>query len=391
MITPAEIVKKAERKYLNVLRAYLNGEDLFPLEFSVGRSSKNLVERRQQIDELRQRARETMGQGYALEWQTVNRRDMGKQTTPRRVIIETLDDYLAVVRKRTEYQQFVSDVERIRRRFPALEDWMCANPQAVIDYSGQWDDLLVVCDYFVKHPRPNLYIRELPISVHTKFIEQHSRILRDLLDTLLPADTITRDANDFSQRFGLKTPLPTFRIRLLEEQLDRQYALGLDDLTLPVDQLAHLLTDHIQPTTVIIAENLMNFLTLPSQPASIGLFGRGFAVQSLAKVMWLYRCRIIYWGDIDAHGFQILSDLRRLFPHVRSVMMNQQTLDDHAEYVVEGNRVRVDRFDGLTEAEATVAQHVLEHNLRMEQEHIPQTYALIQLGQMLRSGDDNTA
>ena len=77
---------------------------------------------------------------------------------------------------------------------------------------------------------------------------------------------------------------------------------------------------------------------------------------------------------------------RGFFPHVRSVMMDQQTLDDHAAYVVEGNRVRVDRFDGLTEAELPVAQHVLEHNLRMEQEHIPHEYALIQLGQMLGSG-----
>jgi len=389
MITPAEIVKKAERKYRDVLRAYLNNDDLFPVEFPVGRMSKNLVERRQQIDDLRQRSQETIGQGYTLEWQTVNRRDLGKQTTPRRVIIETLHDYLAVVRKRTEYQQFVGDVERIRRRFPALEDWISANPQAVIDFSGHWDDLLEVCDYFVQHPRPNLYIRELPISVHTKFIEQHGRILRDLLDTLLPADAITPDTNDFSQRFGLKTPPPTMRIRLLEEQFDWKYGLRLDDMTLPVNQLAHLLTEHIQPKTVIIAENLMNFLTLPSHPASIGLFGRGFAVQLLADVRWLHQCRAIYWGDIDAHGFQILSDLRKLFPHVRSVMMDQRTLDDHAAYVVEGNRVRVDRFDGLTDTEAIVAQYVLEHNLRLEQEHISQAYALIQLGQMLRSGDDS--
>lgn len=389
MITPAEIVKKAERKYRDVLRAYLNNDDLFPLEFLVGRLSKKLVERRQQIDDLRQRSKETTGQGYTLEWQTVNRRDLGKQTTPRRVIIETLDDYLAVVRKRTEYHQFVRDVERIRCQFPVLEDWMYANPQAVIDYGSHWDELLLVCDYFVKHPRPNLYIREVPILVHTKFIEQHSRILRDLLDTLLPVDAITPDTNDFSQRFGLKASPPTIRIRLLEEQLDWQYSLQLDDLTLPVNQLAHLLAEHIQPKTVIIAENLMNFLTLPSHPASVGLFGRGFAVQLLSDVRWLHQCRVIYWGDIDAHGFQILSDLRKLFPHVRSVMMDQQTLEDHAAYVVEGNRVRVDRFDGLTDAEAVVAHHVLEHNLRLEQEHISQAYALIQLRQMLRSGDDS--
>ena len=389
MITPAEIVKKAERKYRAVLRAYLNNDDLFPMEFPVGRLSKNLVERRRQIDDLRQRSGETTGQGYTLEWQTVNRRDLGKQTTPRRIIIETLDDYLAVVRKRTEYQQFVSDVERIRSRFPVLEDWMYTNPQAIIDFSDHWDDLLLVCDYFVKHPRPNLYIRELPISVHTKFIEQHSRILRDLLDTMLPAEAITLDATDFSQRFGLKSPPSTIRVRLLEEQLDWQYGLRLDDLTLPVNQLAHLLKEHIQPKTVIIAENLMNFLTLPLHPSSIGVFGSGFRVQLLADVTWLHQCRVIYWGDIDAHGFQILSDLRGVFPHVLSVMMDQQTLDNHTQYVVEGNRVRVNRFDGLNQTEAIVAQHVLEHNLRLEQEHISQAYALIQLGQMLRFGDNS--
>lgn len=388
MITPVEIVKKAERRYREVLCAHLNDETSFPLEFPVGRLSKNLAERRQQIDDLRQRSKENIEQGYALEWQTVNWRDLGKQTTPRRVVIETLDDYLAVVHKRTEYIQFVSDVERIRLQFPELESWLCANPQAIIEYHGYWDDLLAVCDYFVKHPRPNMYVRELLIPVHTKFIEQHSRILRDLLDTLLPADAVTPDATDFNERFGLKSPSPTIRLRLLEEQLDWKYGLRLDDLTLPVEQLAHLLADHIQPKTVIIAENMMNFLTLPSYPASVGLFGRGFAVQLLANVSWLNQCHIIYWGDLDGHGFQILSDLRKLFPHVRSVMMDQQTLDDHAEYVVAGNRVGVNRFDGLTEVETVVARHVLEHNLRLEQEHIPQAYSLTRLKHALRSGGD---
>ena len=389
MISPAEIVKKAERKYKDVLRAHLTGENVFPMEFPVGKVPLDLAKRRQYFDELRERSKEQTGSGYVIDWDKVNKRRLGQQTIPKRVIIETLDDYLGLTRKRTQFDRFTADVDKIRRHFPQLENWIHTNTKSILDNSGEWGYLLEVCDYFVKHPRPNMYIRELPIPVHTKFIEQHSRILRELLDTLLPADAITTAANDFSQRFGLKTLPPTMRIRLLEEQLDWQYGLRLDDLTLPVDQLAHLLTEHIQPKTVIIAENLMNFLTLPQTPNGVGLFGRGFAVQLLADVRWLHQWRVIYWGDIDAHGFQILSDLRQLFPHVRSVMMDQQTLDDHAGYVVEGNRVRGDRFDGLTEAEAIVAQHVLEHNLRMEQEHIPQEYALVQLGQMLRSGGDS--
>lgn len=385
MITPEEIVKKAERKYRDVLRAHLTGEDFFPLIFPVGRLSKKLVERRQQIEDLRQQSKSNIGHGYALKWVTVNRRDLGKQTTPRQVVIETLEDYLSIIRRRNEFMQFTMDVERIRRQFPDLEDWLCVNPQQVIDYSGRWKDILTVCDYFVKHPRPNLYIRELPIPVHTKFIEQHSYILRSLLDVLLAADFVTQDAADFNGRFGLKSPPPMIRLRLLDDQLAKQQGIRLSDLMLPVDQLTHLLADHIRPGIVIIVENLINFITLPAHPASVGLFGSGFAVRLLAEVEWLNQCQIIYWGDIDAHGFQILSDLRQLFSHVCSIMMDRQTLDDHAEFVVDGNPVRVDRFDGLTESELEVAQHVIQHNLRLEQEHISHRYALIRLRQVLNA------
>ncbi|QBD83792.1 hypothetical protein EPA93_45535 [Ktedonosporobacter rubrisoli] len=47
-----------------------------------------------------------------------------------------------------------------------------------MDYHGDWSDLIAVCDYFLEHPRPACYIREIPVAVHTKFIEQHSGILR---------------------------------------------------------------------------------------------------------------------------------------------------------------------------------------------------------------------
>jgi hypothetical protein len=383
MISPAEIVKKAERKFRDVLRAHLDGESLFPMEFPVGQLSNNLAERRQRIEELRQSSKENIGQGYTLEWQTTNQRDLGKQTTPRRVVIETLCDYLAVVRKRTEYGQFVADIEHIRRQFPELENWLCTNPQAIIENSGHWDDLLKVCDYFLKHPRPNMYIRELPIPVHTKFIEQHSRILRDLLDTLLPPDAVIPDSADFNQRFGVKSPPTRIRMRLLEEQLDWQYGLRLDDMTLPVDQLAYLLAEHIKPHRVVIVENLINFLTLPKIPDGAVIFGGGFAVHLLREVQWLNQCDVIYWGDIDAHGFEILSDLRELFPRVRSLMMDQETLEMYTNYIVRGVRSRLQRFGHLTEAEALVVQDVIDNDLRLEQEHIHQEYAVACLRKLL--------
>jgi hypothetical protein len=385
MITPEEIVKRAERKFYGVLREWLSGEAFSPIDFPVGPLSKNLTERRQQIDALRDQSNEVSGTGYALEWETLNTQMLGKQTIPRRVVIANLEDYLALVRRRMVFDHFVSDVHKIRQKFPALESWVHTRPQDVIENHGVWDDMLIVCDYFVKNPRPNIYIRELPIPVHTKFIEANNRILRDLLDILLPPEAINREALDFNQRFGLKDKPPLVRLRLLEEQLDWHFGIRVDDLSLPVDQIAHLLAQHIRPKHVVIVENLINFLTLPKLPNSVGLFGGGFAVHLLRDVDWLSNCDVIYWGDMDAHGFEILSDLRGLFPHTVSLMMDQQTFDLYSDYIGRGVGSHSMRFENLTALELQLAQTVVEQSLRLEQEHIPQTYAVTRLKEWLVS------
>lgn len=385
MITPTEIVRRAEKKYRAVLRAWLKNDltAIFPLEFPVGRLPADLARRRQGIEQLRQASKTETGAGYELIWETTKRRQLGHQTEPKRVIIAQLDDFLTLIRKRAEFNRFAADVQHIRHRLPALDLVLSSRPQWVIANHGQWDDLLTVCEYFIRTPRPNLYIRELPIAVHTKFIEQNQNILRHLLDSLLPAETLETETSEFCQRFGLKNSPAPLRLRLLDGQLAARYNLGLDDLSLPVEQAAHLLSSHVQPRHVIIVENLMTFLTLPPLEATVAMFGRGFAVHLLRDVPWLTQCNVIYWGDIDGHGFEILSDLRGLFPHTRSVLMNQQTLNDNRDYVKHEAPACTERFEHLTPIEAELARHVAANTLRLEQEHIPHAYAVPRVRQMI--------
>lgn len=390
MITPAEIVRRVEKKYWGVLRAWLNDDlkSLFPLEFPVGRLPADLAERRQGIEQLRQASKAETGAGYKLIWDETRRRQLGQQTEPIRVVIDQLDDFLGLARKRTEFDRFVADVQHIRRRLPALEPLCYAHPQLVIDNHGRWADLLTVSEYFIRTPRPNLYIRELPIPVHTKFIERNESTLRHLLEALLPAESIDAEASDFRQRFGLKSSPALLRLRLLDAQLQSQYGLGLNDLTLPVEQAAYLLSTHLQPRYVFIVENLINFLTLPPLNNTVALFGQGFAVSLLRNVPWLARCNIIYWGDIDGHGFEILSDLRGLFPHTRSVLMDRQTLDDNA--ATNNAAPCTGRFEHLTPLETELARYVVTNTLRLEQEHIPHIYAVPQLQQMINQPANKT-
>lgn len=73
---------------------------------------------------------------------------------------------------------------------PQLIEWSQRNPLRLISHDT-WRDTIKVCKYFTEHPRPHLYIRELPIEVHTKYIEENKDLLKSLLDELLPASTIT--------------------------------------------------------------------------------------------------------------------------------------------------------------------------------------------------------
>ena len=376
MLTPQTILKRAQSKYRDVLRAWLAGEDFAPQEYAVGALSKQLTERRQQIEALRQQSKASLGTGYELVWETVHSRTLGTQTLPRRVMIASLDDYLGLLRKRSEFHHFVADVQQIRQAFPQLEAWMQARPHAIIEYHGTWDDLLLVCAYFVQHPRPEVYIRELPIAVHTKFIEAHQAILSELFDTLLPETAINQQQSTFNGRFGLKDKPTLVRMRTLDAQFERQYTLKIADLQLPLEQLHHVLSEHLKPSYVVIVENLINFLTLPAIPDAVSIFGQGFAVHLLHQIQWLQQCHILYWGDLDVHGFEILSDLRGLFPHTRSVMMDQQTLDTFQAYIKSGVQSRTTRFDHLSAAERQVAHTLVEHHWRLEQEHIPHAYAL---------------
>jgi hypothetical protein len=236
--------------------------------------------------------------------------------------------------------------------------------------------LLTVCRYFLEHPRPGLYIRELPLSVHTKYVEEHIGILRELLEQLLPAETIVPDASTFQQRFGLREEESLIHARFLDDQLEKRYGIPLSELCTPRSQFARL---NLRVQHCIITENKMTFLTLPALPDTFALHGGGFKVSCLAAIPWLRECPLIYWGDLDAQGFQILSQLRAIFPHVVSLMMNEATLQTFSSFCVAGMPCSVRQLPYLTPEEHTLFLRLTEGNIRLEQERISHGYALEQI------------
>ena len=101
----------------------------------------------------------------------------------------------------------------------------------------------------------------------------------------------------------------------------------LSELRLRTDELAEV---ELVIETVFVVENEVTYLAFPAVPCSIVVFGSGFALTALEDLPWLKRMTIVYWGDIDTHGFDILNRLRSRFDSVQSMLMDEETLLAHA-------------------------------------------------------------
>lgn len=332
--TPDQIKDQVERYWQRgaIVRARLLDEPLFPLEIRLKRpGAKDIAERfgdvMAWIDVLRDGSQERVGYGYTLLWQRVTNRVQGTNELPVAAVVHTEEDALRLIRRVTEADRLWRLAQLIIDRYPSLRPWVARRFRSVLDHGDRWEQLLAVVDWFVAHPHSGLYLRQLDIpGVDTKFIENHRGILTEMLDLVLPPTAIDArysGAAQFAPRYGLRQEPTTLRFRILDPAL---YIQGLSDLTVLSDEFARL---NLRPSRVFITENQTNGLAFPGCTGSIVIFGLGYGIDRLAEIPWLHTSDVLYWGDIDTHGFGILHRLRGVLPHVRSFLMDRDTLLAH--------------------------------------------------------------
>lgn len=375
MITSIEIKKKALRKYPEYLRNVAVGTDFQPIEILCDKKASNtMAEFHKELEDIRSLSKEVKGYGYTIVWKTIKTKLLGTQDLPSRITFETADDYERFLQKKKEVADFRRDAARISEKFPKLQHWIEKYPQKVIENSEDWADIGKVLDYFLKNPQPQLYIRELPIEVHTKFIEQHKALIGELLDIVIK-EYINTNEKEFEKRYNLRYDEPTVRMRLLDRTLAKKLFYGLDDITIPVSLFLKL---QIPISKVYIVENKVNFLTFPLIPNSIVIWGKGYGVASIKDSELLKSIDLIYWGDLDAQGFEILSQFRGYFAHVKSMLMDKATFDKYFEKE-RGTPSKISVKLNLTTEEEELYQYIKVNNYRLEQEKIPQRYVIEQL------------
>jgi len=106
------------------------------------------------------------------------------------------------------------------------------------------------------------------------------------------------------------------------------------------------------------------------------IFGLGYGIEMLKEEAWLADRKIIYGGDIDTHGFAILSQLRGYYPQVESLCMDEGTLLAHQP--LWGSEADEKRHMGALQALTAVESQLFNNlqrnafgkNIRLEQERI---------------------
>ncbi|MDR0603501.1 MAG: DUF2220 family protein [Bacteroidales bacterium] len=388
MITPYEIEQQCQKWWRNILISHIETTDFFPKEISrIGKITprnlmKKLPEYQKSLTLLRDNDKTIRKWGYSLIETEQYFEKIGIQKVPEKIVIETLDDYLKLTKKKTEYQRFLKNYNLIINEIPSLKAWVLLHPQKLIEYDNDiWTDILKVCKYFIANPKPNLYIRELPINVHTKFITRHRGIISELLNHLLPPESINQKftANDFEKRFYLKYPELTVRFRILDKQIAQTYFSGIDDLCVSISQFEEL---ELPLRRVFVVENKMNIFTFPIIRDSIVIFGSGYSIENLKNIKWLNNVDLFYWGDLDTDGFQILSQFRSYFPQTKSLLMDKETFNIFFEND-KGKPSKVTGKLNLTNDEKQLYELLKMKNWRLEQEKIPLTYLKNRLNYIL--------
>lgn len=373
---PADIKAQVQKLWDGgeLLASHVAGVSLYPWRLKFKRPTS--TELAAHFDEVRVWAVDLRAMpNIRLVLREFRHRVHGTNAVPDEFWIDSLDACLAIIGKQHEFARFTAIGEDCRLREPSLMPWLNRRPLQALALADEWGRLIDIVAWCRRHPRPDVYVREVDIpGVDSKFIDLHRGVLAELLDLALPSEAIDTSANgaaQFARRYGFREKPQRIRFRVLDPTLSLVADSFAHDITLDAASFAAL---DPQVSRVFITENEINFLAFPASSVAIVIFGAGYGLEALRGASWLQRCRVCYWGDIDTHGFAILDQLRGLLPHAESFLMDRATLMRFASMHGKEDKPTLRDLTRLNADERALYDDLRDNrlglNLRLEQERI---------------------
>lgn len=357
----ASLQKKWQRRYLPC--GLLDKEHVFPLRVAIKKPTKDYILNNWQS------VKTTVADYQKLSFVQWQQREtpVGKQELPNCLVFNSVFELADWLQKKAELKLYSSLAKKITQAHPNLLNWCLKYPEKILKNQQNWQKLLTVIKWLLKHPTANCYLREISLAdIDSKFIEQHKTLLNELTNVLLPDLT----SKNFEGKFNLKTKPETLRLRFLGQQ----NILGLQDIKAPLNEWQKIELFDLGIEKIFITENEINFLAFPKLKNALVIFGDGYGFANWSSWQSLTNLPIYYWGDLDSHGFAILNQLRKQFPQVKSMLMDEGTLLRYSNFWVEEQTPTKAALTELSDQEQVVYQMLSQYNypknIRLEQERV---------------------
>ena len=372
--TPEDLAARVRRRWDDgsLLRSYANGKtggDTFePIEVPLrgpkpSEVGDDLAAAREWVAALDAGRRDD--RRYTLQWQSIGGRQVGRNRLPARAVVSSPEQAWALLGVAGAVRRF-DELLMLTHGHPRVRAWMVENPHRAIALAPEMPRLIAAYEWLDSHRDSQRYLREISApGVDTKFAERHRSVLAAMLD--VPAT-----ASGFAAGLGLRSKPGLVRLRPAP-------SLGLPapitELAVRCEELAQLA---VNPRVAVIVENEISYLSVDVPADGVVIWGRGFDVDNVGRLRWLADANIVYWGDIDTHGFAILDRLRAWHPRTRSVLMDRETLLAHADRWVSEDRPARSALTRLTPDEHELYSDLvggeLGDGVRLEQELIDWTW-----------------
>lgn len=385
--TPEHVRAQLRRRWDDgsLPRAYLKGEPFPRVEVPLrGPTATELAQDLTGVGRWRTALLEASANGaaFSLQHRAVGGRSVGRNELPSRAVVEQYEQawrLLGVARQARALDEALAET---RELLPQAEPWVLREPLRVIGVSADWQRILRATRW-VAERGAGRYLREIDLDgIDTKFIETNLSVIAALLDAVMPTGRISSERSrtrQFAERYGLQSVPDLVRIRCDAGFLGLPSAVS--ELALRPEEAARL---QVAVQQVLIVENLVTYAAVPIPAEGVVIWGAGFSAGRLGRMPWMRSApSVAYAGDLDSHGFAILSLVRSQLPHTRSMLMDRSTLLQHRDRWGRDPKPTRARLDHLLDDEQQLYQELVEDvhapSLRLEQERLDWDWVLDRL------------
>lgn len=157
--------------------------------------------------------------------------------------------------------------------------------------------------------------------------------------------------------------------------------------------------DHVTPAytprVVVISENKDTALYFPQIPGGISVEGEGRGGTAIASFGWITQAEhVIYWGDMDADGLEILDGFRAAGIAAKSLLMDLESYEQYERFGTnhdKNNKPLTERtprpVEHLADNERALYRRLCDphwqRHRRIEQERIPLEHAAARLASLI--------